>query len=426
LQKGNRLDTGLIPDAKAVLAVAVGAGELMLRSGAETARVEETVNIIVQAFGLEHSHCLVLLTGIYVSVDDPRLDHPVTVVHRVRSRAVHYARIAAVNDLSRRVAQGRVPLDAARQELAAIAAAPDPYPYWGWLVGGAGSAAVSAVLLGGGPWEVGPAFGSTVLVLLVGTALGRSPVPAIFGEFGGAALATAIALGLLWAGLPIRADLVIAGGIMKLVPGAALLNCVQDGIAGDLLSSGARGLETVLKGAALACGVGLVLSVALPLGLPVGGAPPAGAVWQIPVQVGAAGIASACYAISNQVPRYAIGTAGLAGAGGWLAYLLLFHLTGAMLTTTFVAAFIVGVASWGFARWQHAPVTLYVVPGILPLLPGLTIYNGMLELARNQDVRGLAILALALFLGGALAAGVALSNVLAPPIWRRPRRMGRP
>jgi uncharacterized membrane protein YjjB (DUF3815 family) len=250
----------------------------------------------------------------------------------------------------------------------------------------------------------------------------RYQIPSVLGDLGGAALASAIALGLAWLGVPIHGGLVIAGGIMTLVPGAALLTCVQDGISGNLLSSGARGLETMLKGAALASGVGLVLTGAVSLGLPMPTAPAGGAVWQIPIQVIAAGGAAACYAVWNYVPRFAIGTVGVAGALGWLAYLLLVQVGITTLVATFISAFVVGLLSWGFARVQHAPVTLYVVPGILPLLPGVTIYTGMLDLARNQNVDGLLELVHALFLGGALAAGVALSHSLAGALWRRASR----
>ena len=403
--------------ARAVLALAMQAGEIMLRSGAETTRVEETANILVHGFGLARSHCLATPTGIYLSVDDPRLAHPVTLVHRVPGRTTHYQRIAAVNALSRRVQAGTLTLAAAQRELDRIEQAPDPYPLWLWLAGGGAAAAGVAVLLGGDLFDLVSAFVGTVLVLLVVGALARSRIPAIFGDFAGAALASIIALGLVWWGVPIHAGLVIAGGIMMLVPGAALLNSVQDGISGNLLSSGARGLETMLKAAALASGVGLVLTGAVSLGLPVPTAPVGSAVWQIPIQVVAAGGAAACYALWYYIPRYAIVTAGVEGALGWLAYLLLVRVGATPLVATAVAAFVVGLLSWWFARLQHAPVTLYVVPGILPLLPGVTIYQGMLDLAHNQNAAGLLELVHALFLGGALAAGVALSHSLAPALW---------
>jgi uncharacterized membrane protein YjjB (DUF3815 family) len=213
--------------------------------------------------------------------------------------------------------------------------------------------------------------------------------------------------------------MVIAGGIMTLVPGAALLISVQDAISGNLLSAAARGLETLLHGAALASGVGVALTGALDLGLHISVQSSAGQVWQMPIQVVAAFAASACYAVLNHVPRVALGTAGVAGAVGWLAYLLVLQVKDSPLAATFLAAFVVGVLSWGFARGQHAPVSLFILPGILPLLPGVTIYTGMLELATNQSLQGLLLLVHAVFLGGALAAGVGLSDSLAPHLWRR-------
>jgi uncharacterized membrane protein YjjP (DUF1212 family) len=229
-----------------VLAVAVQAGAIMLSSGAETQRVEDTVNIIARAFGIASSQCLVMTTGIYVSLDDPQMAHPVTLVHRVPSRTLHYDRVSAVNDLSRRVARGLVGVADAQRELDAIAHAPDPYTLPVWLAGGAGSAAGVALLLGGGPLDVVPAFASTVPVLLIGVLLQRSKIPALFSDTLGAALATAVALALVALGVAIHPAMVIAGGIMTLVPGAALLIRVQDAISGNLLSAAARGLVALL------------------------------------------------------------------------------------------------------------------------------------------------------------------------------------
>ncbi len=415
-----------LPDTNAVLGLAVEAGEIMLRSGAETSRVEETVDILVRALGLAASSCLVTPTGIYLSVEDPRLPQPVTLVHRVHGRAVNYQRIWAINDLSRRVAAGRMGLAEARAALDAVAAAPDPYPFAVWVGAGAASAAGVALLLGGAIVDVAPAFASTIVVLLLVTRLQQSRIPAFFGDFAGAATAAAVGLGLVWLGLPIHAGLVIAGGIMQLVPGAALLTAVQDGISGNLLSSAARALETLLKGAALATGVGLGLSGAVAVGMHVSVENLAAATWQMPIQVAAAFVASACYAVWYHVPRFAVLTGGLAGALGWLTYLLAGQIGISPLAGTFLAAFAVGALSWSLARRQRAPVTLYVLPGILPLLPGVTIYNGMLDLAQNQSIAGLLVLVHASFLGGALAAGVALSNALAPALRDRARRLPGP
>jgi uncharacterized membrane protein YjjB (DUF3815 family) len=70
------------------------------------------------------------------------------------------------------------------------------------------------------------------------------------------------------------------------------------------------------------------------------------------------------------------------------------------------------------ARLRHSPTTLYALPGVLPLLPGLSIYSGMLALSQNRSSDGILQLITATFLGGAIAVGVALSNSLLAQLWR--------
>jgi uncharacterized membrane protein YjjP (DUF1212 family) len=406
---------------KQVLELAMQAGELLLRSGAEISRIEETISIIAKTYGVNYIQSVVTPTGVYISIDNgfnedsDNPNYPMTLIHRVRNRSLNYNRITQVNALSRRIAEGMVLLEQAMRELDQINHASDLYSAWVKLLGGAGTAGGATLLLGGTPLDVAPSLLSTILAQILIGWLNRSRIPNIFGEFFGAVLASVVAMLLVWLKVPIHPSMVIAGGIILLVPGSALLASVQDGISGDLLSSAARGLEAIIKGAAIAGGVGLGLNIAVSLHLEI---PLNQAIdtttWQIPVQVGAAFCAASCYALANQIPRFAILTAGLAGGIGWLAYLSIsdwLDNTGLLATT--LAAFVAGLLSWRLARLQHAPLTLYILPGILPLLPGLTIYNGMLNLAQNQTSQGILLLAHAVFLGGALAAGVALSTSLA-------------
>ncbi|MDF2877859.1 MAG: threonine/serine exporter family protein, partial [Clostridia bacterium] len=56
-----------------ILNFAVKAGELMLKSGAETYRVEDTITRILQANPYEHIDTFVIPTGIIVTVQDDNL-----------------------------------------------------------------------------------------------------------------------------------------------------------------------------------------------------------------------------------------------------------------------------------------------------------------------------------------------------------------
>jgi uncharacterized membrane protein YjjB (DUF3815 family) len=85
----------------------------------------------------------------------------------------------------------------------------------------------------------------------------------------------------------------------------------------------------------------------------------------------------------------------------------------------------VGFGSYVIAHRQKAPPLVYVAAGIIPLLPGLTIYRGMLRLAEGDTLGGLVTLGNALTVGLALAAGAILGEFVAQPARREVQRFER-
>ena len=83
-------------DYKLLLDTAVMAGEILLESGAETWRVEDTMLRMLRMSGLKTADVLALTTGFVVTLDDPAMDS-MTVMRSVESRATDLNRIHAVN-----------------------------------------------------------------------------------------------------------------------------------------------------------------------------------------------------------------------------------------------------------------------------------------------------------------------------------------
>ena len=104
-------------DLQLLIKTAMSAGELMLCSGAETYRVEDTMyHILKTADNLEMSEVLVVMTGITASVK-VKGEKVVTLVKRVESRENNLSRVVSVNDISRRYCGGELSLQAAYEEL---------------------------------------------------------------------------------------------------------------------------------------------------------------------------------------------------------------------------------------------------------------------------------------------------------------------
>lgn len=119
-------------------------------------------------------------------------------------------------------------------------------------------------------------------------------------------------------------------------------------------------------------------------------------------------ISTVGFSVLFNVPKKSIFYAGLTGAIGWTIYMYIKALTLSSAFSIFIASTIVGIIGEVFARLDKKPVTTFVIPGIVPLVPGYTIYLSMVNLV-NQDFYEAAKLGTeAVFTSGAISVGIIL------------------
>src|SRR5699024_1486374 len=104
---------GILVDNKLIIKVCMLAGKIMLESGAETHRVEDTMNRIAEAYGCKDVQSFAMPTGVHFSIQESDASHFL----RVSSRATDLHKIADVNDISRNIASGDIPLNQAVEML---------------------------------------------------------------------------------------------------------------------------------------------------------------------------------------------------------------------------------------------------------------------------------------------------------------------
>lgn len=413
-------------EAYLVLDFALRAGEVLLSGGAGAADVTATTMALASACGLQRVDCDITFTSItlvYVRAVDVT---PVTSMRLVRRRALDYTRVTEVHNLVADVVEGRTDPSTARDRLDAVRAA--RHPYRSWVVTGARAvlAAAVAVLLGAGLLVAAAAVASTVVVDRVSLWLDARNVPGFYQNVAGGLIASSTAVGLVAADVGVRPGLVVAGGIILLLPGATLVGAVQDAITGYLVTAAARAVEVLLLTAGIVAGVALALDVGVRFGVYVAIAPSSPfSLSQVPVQLVAAGIAAGAFAAANYAPKRTVPAAALAGALGWAALIGADQLDLSLAFGSALAAALVGCGSYALAYRQKAPPLVYLTAGILPLLPGLTIYRGMLRLADGDTLGGLVTLGNAIAIGLALAAGAILGEFVAQPTRRKVERFER-
>lgn len=240
--------------------IAILAGAVMLRNGAETSRVEETMGHIARSCGAVSVESFVIPTGVFLSVTDAS-GKAFTIMRRISDRTINLDRIAKVNELSRRLADKRIDYSVAKGILKSVAKERTGFPLLHTIVASGILGGGFAVLQNGGFPEVFIAFNSAMLVRLVAHMVTRSGGVRFMFEFLGgmsAALAGVLAAYICpeW-----NHEIMISGGIIPLVPGVAITNAIRDVIAGELLSGLSRGLEAALTAIAVAMGVVIVLTI---------------------------------------------------------------------------------------------------------------------------------------------------------------------
>ena len=91
---------------KEVMEAALQAGHLLLENGAEISRVEETMERICRYYGVHSGNAFVLTNGIFVTVGN-RNEPVFAKVEHIPVSGTHLDRVAAVNQLSREIEEGR-------------------------------------------------------------------------------------------------------------------------------------------------------------------------------------------------------------------------------------------------------------------------------------------------------------------------------
>lgn len=118
------------------------------------------------------------------------------------------------------------------------------------------------------------------------------------------------------------------------------------------------------------------------------------------------------FAIFLNAPKSTLLPSGVTGAIGWTLYFVLFNVTSNAILANFIAAAVVSLLSEILARKLKHPAILFVIPGIIPLVPGLGMYNTMLYLVQNHFDLAISTGAATLFISGAIALGVLIITSL--------------
>lgn len=404
------------------LDLALRVGDMLLANGAGAADVTATMSSIAHHLGLRQALVDVTFTTVHMSYQASPEDPPVAATRHVKQRETDFDDLTRADHLVRDLLSDEIDMEEARIRLAQISSTGHRTPRWAvtlaWGAIGAGIA-----MLIGGDWIV------TLIAALAAVGLEilqryltRLRLPFFYAQVAGGLFASLLAVGVSAVHPATDPSLVITASIVMLLAGLGFIGAIQDALTDFYLTAGARILEVMISTAGVIAGVSGGLTVGRLMGVDIALDPGASGLSQFPLVVGGAALSAGAFAFAAYAPsRVLLPIAAIAGAAAGINLLLAENDLGRAWPAA-IAAIFIGLVSYTVAGRAQVPPLVIVVSGIVPLLPGLSIYRG-LSLLGADDYSGILQMITAAAIAISLAAGVILGEYVAQPLRREARRL---
>ncbi len=242
---------------KKVMALALFAGEIMLRNGAETYRVEDTVRRICVSRRLHHVSAFV--TPTVIMLGDDRNDG-YTFMKRIEKRSTNLERVSLANAISRDFVEERLTVEEAGLRLREISSQ-NSYSVKTRILWCGIASSMFAYLFGGGIADMLCGLLISSLATALSFVLDDWDMNQFLLHVVCSLMIACLAVLAYVSGLGKNLDMIIAASIMPLLPGFSLTNGIRDFIAGDLMSGSSRVFEALHIAVAIAISIGFVLGL---------------------------------------------------------------------------------------------------------------------------------------------------------------------
>jgi uncharacterized membrane protein YjjP (DUF1212 family) len=386
-------------------------GSALMSSGCTVHRLEQLLMAVAQIEGFS-ADIFAVPTGLFVSVRTPTGEPPVMSMVRVHEWSTDLQRLAELDELLNRVAEHKLSVPQARERLKELEHRP---PVWSSAMTAAAAtcaSAGSAVSFGGGPTDsLAAGLGGLALFSLMRLAR-ESPGVRVLENFLGGVIAALVAWGatLAWPGS--SRDVLVLAVIIPLLPGLTLTSGLAELSYRNLVSGTSRIMHASITLLSLVFGLAIVVGIESRLGfksIPALPLVPASWVWQIAALL----VASASFGVLLGLPSRRLWISLLGGAQVWLLTAVTRQIPGG--PAAFCSA--LGLASVAnlLARTTSRPAQLFLMPGMLLLVPGALSFRSVDALLRGDYLAGAAQFADVLTIAGALVMGLLVANVVAPP-----------
>ena len=401
------------------LEIILKAGKILLSSGAEISRTEDTMNYIARAMNFKDLEAYVSNRGIFATAkkDD---NTEITRIYNVPEVDINLSKIESVNALSRRITQKSITIEEVINELEKIDTMPDYLIFWrlvAYTIGASGFsyaigssitdsiiAGIIGLILGVYMCTIKRILNSDVLITILGSIL-----IALFGNL------------FIHFNIGSNLSVILLGAMIDIVPGVPFVNAIRE-YSQNNYNTGI----TLMMGALLTC-ISMAVGVAVVQSLLFN-------TQMIPLYTSnldsnsftsmfmksiMAGIGTTAFAILFRVRKQHILDTSILGFISWFLFLTLSELQFNVMLSIFISGFIIAIASRILAVKRKCPAIIFLMTSLFPLLPGLSFYRSIYYMLMGQETIAISFAKESFLIAFTIAISIAIVKYIKPPLIKK-------
>lgn len=401
------------------LEIILKAGKILLSSGAEISRTENTMNYIARAMNFKDLEAYVSNRGIFATAkkDD---NTEITRIYNVPEVDINLSKIESVNALSRRITQKSITIEEVINELEKINTMPDYSIFWRLVAYTIGASGFS--------YAIGSSITDSIIAGIIGLILGvyMCTIKRILNSdvlitiLGSILIAL---LGNLFIHFNIGSNLsvILLGAMIDIVPGVPFVNAIRE-YSQNNYNTGI----TLMMGALLTC-ISMAVGVAVVQSLLFN-------TQMIPLYTSnldtnsltsmfmrsiMAGIGTTAFAILFRVAKQHFIDCTILGFISWFLFLTLSSLQSNVMLSIFISGFIIAIASRILAVKRKCPAIVFLMTSLFPLLPGLSFYRSIYYMLMGQETIAISFAKESFLIAFTIAISIVIVKHIKPPLIKK-------
>lgn len=398
------------------LEIILKAGKILLSSGAEISRTEDTMNYIARAMNFKDLEAYVSNRGIFATAkkDD---NTEITRIYNVPEVDINLSKIESVNALSRRITQKNITIEEVINELEKIDTMPDYLIFWrlvAYTIGASGFsyaigssitdsiiAGIIGLILGAYMCTIKRILNSDVLITILGSIL-----IALFGNL------------FIHFNIGSNLSVILLGAMIDIVPGVPFVNAIREYSQNNYNTGITLMMGALLTCISMAVGVAVVQSLLfntqiIPLYTSNLDSNSFTSMFMRSIM---AGIGTTAFAILFRVRKQHILDTSILGFISWFLFLTLSELQFNVMLSIFISGFIIAIASRILAVKRKCPAIVFLMTSLFPLLPGLSFYRSIYYMLMGQETIAISFAKESFLIAFTIAISIAIVKYIKPPL----------